>query len=111
MRVLKQETPCWIAVFRSFANASGVCTPSAFAAGMPVECLLTTTRAAAFQSAAAYFLAVLWSMIPARVRYQRGAVLPGVLWVITARLPAIPWTIAWTANGGHSARAASGHPI
>jgi hypothetical protein len=70
----------------------------ALAGGMPVACLLTTTRAAAFQSAAAYYLAALWPMIPAVVRYQWGTIVPWVLWVITALLLAIPWTIAWTAN-------------
>jgi hypothetical protein len=72
----------------------------ALAAGMPVACLLTTTRGAALQSAAAYYLAALWPMIPALVRYQRGTIVPGVLWVVTALLLAIPWTIAWTANRG-----------
>lgn len=74
------------------------------AAGMPFLCLMPGTRKAAFQSTFAYYLASLWPLVPGLERYIRQSatlVGPLALWILTAILLSMPWTIAWTSDRLH----------
>lgn len=76
----------------------------AAAAGMPLVCLATETRNAAFKNTVGYYLASLWPAIPGLDRYigQSATFLaPIALWAISAILLSVPWTIAWTSNRRH----------
>ena len=76
----------------------------AAAAGMPLVCLATGTRNAAFKNTVGYYLASLWPATPGLDRYigQSATFLaPIALWAISAILLSVPWTIAWTSNRRH----------
>ena len=69
------------------------------AAGMPLACLAPGTRKAAFRSTLGYYVAALWPMIPGLDRYigqSATSLIPLAIWVFTAILLSVPWTIAWT---------------
>jgi apolipoprotein N-acyltransferase len=71
------------------------------ASGMPVACLAPGTRKGTFKNAFGYYIAALWPMVPGLERYiGRSAtfVAPMALWVFTAVLLSIPWTIAATSD-------------
>ena len=75
------------------------------AAGMPFACLAPGTRKAAFKSAFGYYVAALWPMVPGLDRYTgQSATLSSrlAIWVFTAILLSLPWTIAWTSDRAHS---------
>lgn len=68
---------------------------------MPLVCLMPGTRRAAFQSTFAYYLASLWPLVPGLERYIRQSSTlfgPLALWIFTAILLSVPWTIAWTSD-------------
>jgi hypothetical protein len=74
------------------------------AAGMPLACLAPTTRKAAFKSTIGYYVAGLWPMLPGLDRYvghSTALLIPLTVWIFTATLLSIPWTIAWTSNRSH----------
>ena len=74
------------------------------AAGMPFACLAPRTRKAAFKSAIGYYIASLWPMVPGLDRYvgqSTTLLIPLTLWIFTATLLSVPWTIAWTSNRSH----------
>lgn len=74
------------------------------ATGMPCVCLMPGTRKSAFQSTLAYYLASLWPLVPGLERYTRQSsslFVPVALWIFTAILLSLPWTIAWTSNRLH----------
>jgi len=74
------------------------------ASGMPIACLAPTTRKAAFKSTIGYYVAGLWPMLPALDRYvghSTTLLIPLTVWIFTATLLSIPWTIAWTSNRSH----------
>lgn len=69
------------------------------AAAMPLACLITGTRKAAFENALGYYVAALWPMVPGLSRYlgqSATVLLPVALWIVAAALLAAPWAIAWT---------------
>jgi apolipoprotein N-acyltransferase len=70
------------------------------AAGMPLACLTPGTRKAAFKSTLGYYVAAIWPMVPGLDRYsgQSTPLLPLTLWILTAILLSVPWTIAWTSE-------------
>ncbi len=75
------------------------------ATGMPFVCLMPGTRQAAFQSTFAYYVGSLWPMIPGLGRYigeSATLLIPLTLWIFTAILLSVPWTIAWTSVHLHS---------
>jgi hypothetical protein len=73
------------------------------AAGMPLACLAPDTREGALKNAFGYYAAALWPMITGLEAYWKSEipVIPIVLWVLTAILLSVPWTIAWTSNRVH----------
>ncbi len=71
------------------------------AAGMPLVCLTPGTRRAAFRITLGYYLAAIWPMVPGLDRYMGQAetsIIPIAMWVFTAILLSLPWTIAWTSD-------------
>ena len=71
------------------------------AAGMPLACLTPGTRKAAFKSTLGYYVAGLWPMVPGLDRYigqSATSLIPIAMWVLTAILLSVPWTIAWTSD-------------
>ena len=67
------------------------------AAAMPIACLAPGTRKGAFKSAFGYYAAALWPMIPGLEAYWKSdLVVPLLLWICTALLLSLPWTLAWT---------------
>jgi hypothetical protein len=69
------------------------------AAGMPLACLAAGTRKAAVRSAFAYYAAALWAMIPGLEAYWKSEpLIPLLLWIFTALLLSLPWTVAWTCH-------------
>jgi hypothetical protein len=74
------------------------------AAAMPLVCLTPATRKAAFQNAFTYYVAGLWSIVPGLGRYFGESailLLSLTLWIFTAILLSVPWTIAWTSHRSH----------
>jgi len=74
------------------------------AAGMPFVCLMPATRQAAFQSTFSYYVAGLWPLVPGLELYvgqPATLLLPLTLWIFTAILLSVPWTIAWTSHRLH----------
>jgi hypothetical protein len=72
------------------------------AAGMPLTCLASGTRKAAFKSAFGYYASALWPMIPGLEAYWRfEPLIPLLLWIFTALLLSLPWTVAWTSHRVH----------
>ena len=72
------------------------------AAGMPLVCLTPGTRKAAFRSAFGYYATALWPMIPGLEAYWKSQFLvPLLLWICTALLLSLPWTVAWTSHRFH----------
>ena len=74
------------------------------AAGMPVACLTPGTRKAALKTALGYYVAALWPMVPGLDRYighSAKILFPLAIWVLTALLLSVPWTIAWTSDRLH----------
>jgi hypothetical protein len=66
-------------------------------AGMPLACLPAGTRKAALRSAFGYYAAALWPVIPGLKAYWKSERLfPLLLWIFTALLLSLPWTVAWT---------------
>jgi hypothetical protein len=66
-------------------------------AGMPLACLAAGTRKAALRSAFGYYAAALWPMIPGLKAYWKSEpLIPILLWIFTALLLSLPWTVAWT---------------
>jgi hypothetical protein len=71
------------------------------AAGMPLVCLTAGTRKAAFRSTLGYYVAAIWPMVPGLDRYMGQAatsLIPIAMWVLSAILLSLPWTIAWTSD-------------
>lgn len=69
------------------------------AAAMPIACLAPGTPKASFQSAFGYYIASLWPMVPGLGRYFGQATtcfVPVVIWLMTAALLSVPWTLAAT---------------
>ena len=69
------------------------------AVGMPVACLLTSSRRSAFRNTICYYAAGLWPMIPGAQRYIVHSGLPLIailMWACSATLLSVPWTLAWT---------------
>src|ERR1700722_3812581 len=75
----------------------------AVASAMPLVCLSPATRKAAFKSSLAYYAAALWPIIPGLEAYWKSAMplIPLVLWIATAILLSLPWTMAWTSSRVH----------
>jgi len=74
------------------------------AAAMPLACLTPATRKAAFQNAFAYYVAGLWPIVPGLDRYfgdSTTLIVPLTLWILTAILLSVPWTVAWTSHRSH----------
>ena len=74
------------------------------AAEMPVACLTAGTRKAAFKSTLGFYAAAIWPMVPGLDRYfgqSAISLIPIAMWVLTAILLSVPWTIAWTSNRFH----------
>jgi hypothetical protein len=72
------------------------------AAAMPVACLAPGTRKAAFKSAFGYYACALWPMIPGLEAYWKSEpIIPPLLWICTALLLSVPWTVAWTSQRFH----------
>lgn len=71
------------------------------AAVMPLACLAPGTRKAAFKTALGYYIAGLWPIVPGLDRYigQSATILiPLAIWVLTAIMLSVPWTIAATSD-------------
>jgi len=72
------------------------------AAGMPIACLAAGTRKAALRSALGYYTAALWPMIRGLEAYWKSnPLIPLLLWIFTALLLSLPWTVAWTSHRVH----------
>jgi hypothetical protein len=74
------------------------------AAVMPLACLTPATRKAAFRNAFAYYVAGLWPIVPGLARYfgdSTNLIVPLTLWILTAILLSVPWTVAWTSHRSH----------
>jgi hypothetical protein len=74
------------------------------AAGMPLACLTPGRREVAFKSASAYYIAGLWPMVPGLHRYigqSTTLLIPIAIWIFTALLLSVPWTVAWTSDRLH----------
>jgi hypothetical protein len=74
------------------------------AAGMPLACLTPGTRKAACKTAFGYYVAALWPMVPGLDRYigqSTTLLIPLAIWVFTAILLSVPWSIAWTSDRLH----------
>ncbi len=74
------------------------------AAGMPLACLAPGTRKAACEVALGYYAAALWPMVPGLDRYCRNSptlLIPLGIYVFTAILLSVPWSIAWTNDRLH----------
>lgn len=70
--------------------------------GMPIACMMPTSRRFAFVAAFGYYAAGLWPMVPG-ARHFTGQSAPiliaTLMWVGAAILLSLPWTLAWTPNG------------
>jgi hypothetical protein len=74
------------------------------AAGMPLACLTPATRKAAFKSTLGYYITALCPMVPGLDRYigqSTTLLIPLTLWIFTAILLSVPWTVAWTSDRLH----------
>jgi hypothetical protein len=73
------------------------------AAAMPLACLAAGTRKAASKSTFGYYATALWPIIPGLEAYWKSAtpLIPVMLWILTAVILAVPWTIAWTSHRLH----------
>jgi apolipoprotein N-acyltransferase len=90
------------ALAMGFGLSSGYPLGIIAAAGMPIACLTPATRKAAFECALGYYAAALWPMVPGLDRYTgHSTLIPIALWVFTAILLSVPWTIAWTYDRLH----------
>jgi hypothetical protein len=81
------------------AVSTGRSAGLALTAGMPVICLMASSRKAAFESALSYYAAGLWPMIPGLQRYigsVASPLIPITTWLFAALLLSMPWTVAWT---------------
>jgi len=75
----------------------------AAATAMPLVCLSPGTRKGAFKSSLAYYTAALWPIIPGLEAYWKSEtpLIPLLLWIVTAILLSLPWTLAWTSRRIH----------
>lgn len=75
----------------------------AAATAMPLVCLSPGTRKGAFKSSLAYYAAALWPIIPGLEAYWKSEapLIPLLLWIATAILLSLPWTMAWTSRRVH----------
>lgn len=92
------------AIAMGLAESTGHPMGIVAAAGMPFVCLMPGTRKVAFQCTFAYYLASLWPLVPGLEHYIRQSSSlfgPPALWMFTAILLSVPWTIAWTSNRLH----------
>jgi hypothetical protein len=73
------------------------------AVAMPLACLAAGTRKAASKSTFGYYATALWPIIPGLEAYWKSAtpLIPVMLWILTAVMLAVPWTIAWTSHRLH----------
>jgi hypothetical protein len=74
------------------------------AAAMPLVCLTPVTRKAAFQSSFVYHAAGLWPIVPGLAGYfgaSKMLLIPITVWIVTAIVLSVPWTIAWTSHRSH----------
>jgi len=73
------------------------------AAGMPIVCLMPTSRRAAFESTLGYYVAALWPTVLGLDRYLGGNALliATGIWISAAILLSLPWTMAWTSDRAH----------
>jgi len=101
---LRDRLPLGCAIAIGLGVSTGYPLGIIVAAAMPFACLMPRTRKAAFNSTVAYYLAGLWPMIPGLNRYTGKSatiLIPIALWILTAILLSIPWTIAWTSDELH----------
>jgi hypothetical protein len=72
------------------------------AAGMPLACLAPGTRKAAFTSSFGYYACAIWPMIPGLEAYWKSQpLIPLFLWICTALMLSLPWTVSWTSDRVH----------
>jgi len=95
----------WIALSSALAMGLGVSTGHPLgiiaAAAMPLTSLAPGTRNDAFKTALGYYIAALWPIVPGLDRYigQSATILiPIAIWVLTAIMLSVPWTIAATSD-------------
>lgn len=93
-------------LFCSIALGLGVSTGRPLgmmaAVGMPLVSLAPDARKCALRNAFGYYASALWPMIAGVGAYWKSdIVLPPLLWICTALLLSVPWTIAWTADSVH----------
>lgn len=91
------------ALLIGLAVSTGHPTGLAAAGAMPLACMSTGTRTAAFKGAFAYYSAALWPIIPGLTVYWKSAtpLIPPMLWIVAAILLSLPWTLAWSARRVH----------
>jgi len=78
--------------------------PAGIVAGivMPVACMMTSSRRAAFAATFGYYASGLWPMIPGAKHftgYSAPLLIAVVIWGGTAMLLSTPWALAWTPHG------------
>ncbi len=91
----------WSAIAMGLGVSTGYPLGVIAAAGMPLVCLTPRTRKAAFRSTLGYYVAAIWPMVPGLDRYMRQAatsLIPIAMWVLSAILLSLPWTIAWASD-------------
>ena len=91
----------WSAIGMGLGVSTGHPLGIIAAAGMPLACLTPGTRKAAFKSTLGYYVAAIWPMVPGLDRYMGQAatsLIPIAMWVLSAILLSLPWTIAWTSD-------------
>jgi len=91
----------WSAVAMGLGVSTGYPLGIIAAAGMPLVCLTPGSRKAAFRGTLGYYAAAIWPMVPGLDRYMRQAaisLIPIAMWVLSAILLTVPWTIAWTSD-------------
>jgi hypothetical protein len=91
----------WSAIAMGLGVSTGHPMGIIAAAGMPLACLMPETRKAAFRSTLGYYVAAIWPMVPGLDRYMGQAatsLIPIAMWVLSAILLSLPWTIAWTSD-------------
>lgn len=99
----REPLSLYLTLLIGLAVSTGHPAGLAAAAAMPLACLSTGTRRAAFKSALAYYSAALWPITPGLAAYWKSAtpLIPAVLWIVAAILLSLPWTMAWTMRRVH----------
>ena len=101
--VTRQKASLCAAIAMGLGVSTGSSLAMVVAAGMPIVCLMPTTRRAAFESTLGYYVAALWPMVLGLDRYLGGnAWLVAIaIWISAAILLSLPWTVAWTSDRAH----------